>query len=190
MFHRVMTLTLLLFALPVVAPAAGIPVAGQVFGPDGEPRPRAEVHLEPIPPTYERARLRRLGRPGPDPVQRTRTGADGTFELAAPEAGMWKVVVVAAGLLTAEYRLIPLVEAADLPDVELTPAADLEVRLVDVEGKPLPGAVGAVTLGIRNEGWRPQLRLAAAGEDGVAHLPLGQDEKIQLEIGRPDPPCS
>ncbi|MCP3962921.1 MAG: carboxypeptidase regulatory-like domain-containing protein [bacterium] len=187
MLHRVVTLTLLLIALPAILPAEVLPaedmsIVGRVLGPDGEPPKKTEVWLEPIPSTHERARLRLEGRPGPEAVARTRPGADGSFELAAPEAGMWKVVVSAPGLLTMECRLIPLVEAAVVPTVELTPVADLEVKLIDAEGKPRPGMVGAFTLGIRNESWRPQLRLAAAGEDGVARLPLGRDEKIQLEI--------
>ncbi len=180
------TLMLLILAPPIIAPealpAAGIPILGQVLGPDGEPRAKAEVRLESIPPTYERARLRLAGRAGPDPVAGTRTGTDGTFELVAPEAGMWKVVVSAPGVLTIEHRLITLVEETTLPPVRLTPAADLALRLLDAEGKPRPGAVGAFTLGIRGDTWRPRLRLAAAGRDGVAHLPLGQGEKIQLEV--------
>ncbi len=182
MFHRALTSTLLFFTLPALLSAAGIPITGEVFGPDGEPRAKAAVRLEAIPPTYERAVLRLEGKPGPEPVERTRTGADGTFELEAPEAGMWKVVVSAPRMLTLELRLIPLVDAAVLPAVTLVPAADLEVRLVDAEGKARRGAVGAVPTNVRGNGWRPQLRLARAGEDGVARLPLGKDEKIQLEV--------
>ena len=182
MLHVALTLTLFLFALPAVSIAADVSVAGQVLGPDGEPRAKVGVHLESILPTYERARLRLEGKPGPEPVARTRTGSDGMFDLAAPEAGMWKVVVSAPGALAMELRLVPLVEATDLPPVTLTPAADLEVRLIDAEGKPRPGAVGAVPLGVGRNAWRPTLRLARAGADGVASLPLGQDEKIQLEV--------
>ena len=182
MFQRAATWLILSLMLPAVLPAAGIPILGRVLGPDGEPRSKAEVRLEPIPPTYERARLRLAGQPGPEPVARTRSAADGTFELAAPRPGMWKVVVAVRGALTMERRLIPLVAEAVLPPVELRPAADLEVRLRDAEGEPRPGAVGAYTLGLRGDAWRPQLRLAAAGEDGVARLPLGREEKIQLEV--------
>lgn len=181
MFRRVVTLTLLFLAATAVPAAAGIPILGRVLGAGGEPASRAAVHLEPIPATYERAALRMQGRPGPDAVADTRTAADGTFELEAPEAGPWKVVVSAAGMLTAELRLVALVEETVLPPLTLSPAADLEIRLVDVEGRPLPGAVGA--FGLANRGpWRAQIRLAPAGEDGVAHLPLGRDEKIHLEI--------
>ena len=181
MFRHASMMTLLL-ALPTLLMAADIPVLGTVLGPGGEAISKAEVRLEPIPPTYERAVLRLAGKAGPEPVGRTRTGVDGTFQIAAPEAGMWKVVVSAPGMLSAEHRLIPLVEETVLPAVEMTPAADLEVRLVDAQGKPRPGAVGAYTLGIRGDSWRPQLRLAVAGEDGVAHLPLGRDERIHLEV--------
>lgn len=182
MLHRAVTLTLLLSLLPVVLPATGIPIVGRILGPDGEPKPKVEVHVEAILSTYERARLRLLGRPGPDPVARVRTSTDGTFELSVAEAGMWKVVAAAPGLLTMEYRLIPLANAAVLPDVELARATDLEVRLVDVEGKPRPGTVGAYTFGIHGNAWRPQLRLATAGEDGLTRLPVGHDEKIHLEV--------
>ncbi len=181
MLHRALSLTLLLFAVPAVAQAS-IPILGQVLGSDGEPRAKVEVRLEAIAPTYERAALRLKGKPGPEPAATTRTGADGSFELTAPEAGMWKVLVSAPKTLTLEYRLIPLVNIAVLPPVELVPAADLEVRMVDARGKVRPGAIGAVPLGGRSSGWRPQLRLATAGEDGVARLPLGKDEKIQLEV--------
>ena len=181
MLHRALTLTLLLFTLPAAVAAAGIPIIGQVLDPGGKPRAKVGVHLEPIPATYERAVLRLEGKPGPEPVVTTRTGEDGTFELEAPEAGMWKVVVTAPGMLTAELRLLPAVEATVLPALKLTPAADLEVRLKGADGKPCPGAVGATALGVRSP-WRPQLRLATAGEDGVAHLPLGKGEKIQLEV--------
>ncbi|MEM7355987.1 MAG: carboxypeptidase-like regulatory domain-containing protein, partial [Acidobacteriota bacterium] len=180
--HRAVIWFLLLSAWPAMVAAAGIPIVGQVLDPDGEPRSKVAVHLEPIPSTYERAKLRLGGQPGPEPVASTRTGSDGTFEIAAPEQGMWKVVASPRGMLTVEFRLIPLVEAAVLPAVKLTPAADLEVRLIDEQKQPLSGRVGATALNVRGSGWRPQLRLATAGDDGVARLPLGRDEKIQLEI--------
>lgn len=182
MSHRTLKLLLALLALPVTLPAAEIPVAGRVLGPGGEPSAGTEVVLEAILPTYERARLRLLDQPGPEPAVRTRTGADGTFELAAPEAGLWNVVVAAPGFLTMEYRLIPLVDAAEIPPLELLPAADLEVHMADAEGKPCPGRLGAFPLGFRGDVWRPRLRFARSGEDGVARLPLGRDEKIQLEL--------
>ncbi len=182
MFRRAVTLTLLLQVIPSVLLAAGIPILGRVLGPDGEAKARVEVSLEPIPPTYQRAVLRLAGQPGPEAVVNTRTSSDGTFELEAPEAGMWKVVVSARGMLRMEQRLIPLVEESVLPPLTLTPAADLEVRLVDAEGEPRPGAVGAYPLGLRGADWRPSIRLASAAENGIASLPLGRDETIRLEI--------
>ncbi len=181
MLHRFLSSTLLLAALPALA-AAEIPITGRVLGPEGEARPGVEVSLESIPAGYERARLRLLGRAGPDPVDRAQTGGDGAFALAAPEIGMWKVVVTAPGHLTMEHRLLPLIDARELPALELKPAAALEVRLVDAGGGPRPGVVGAYTRGVRGNAWRPQLRLARAADDGVARLPLGRDETIRLEV--------
>ncbi len=187
MFYRVVTFTsLLLLAAPntplTAAGAAEISIRGHVLGPDGEPRSKVEVVLEPTPSAYERARLRLAGRPGPEPVARTRTDGDGAFELGAPAAGMWTLVVSAPKLLTMERRLTPLVEETVLPPVELVPTTELEVRVVDARGKPRPGVVGAYALDVRSGSWIPRLRLTTAGEDGIARLPLGRDEKIQLEV--------
>lgn len=185
MFRRAVEMSLMLWATLAASSIAAnpeIPITGRVLGPDGEPLSKVAVRLEPIPSTHERARLRLTGQPGPDAVERDRTAADGTFDLTAPEAGMWKVVVAAPGLLTMEYRLVPLVEAAVLPDVALTRAVEVEVRVVDAAGKPRPASVGAFDVAARGEGWQSQLRLATAGEDGVARLPVRRDEHLHLEV--------
>ncbi len=183
MLYRIVTSMLLLSALPAMSPAAEIPVVGQVLGPGGEPRAGADVRLERMPPVYQQARLRLAGRTGPEPAARTHTGADGTFELAAPEAGVFKVVASSAGTLAMEHFLWQLVDAASLPEVELPPATEVELRLVDAERRPCPGRVGASagTRGSYAGQWRPQERLAAAGEDGIARLPVGRGEEIRLE---------
>ncbi len=192
MSYRVAILTLLFVLSSVTVPAvavpaaavssAGIPILGLVLGPDGEPLAKAEVHLESMPSTYERARLRLEGLPGPEPVVRSRTRADGTFELAAPAAGMWSVVVAAPGLLTMERRLIPLVEEVVLPAIELQPASKLEVRVVDAKGQPRAGVAGVVTRRVRNDAWRPRTRLAVVGENGKTRFSVGKSEEIQLEV--------
>ncbi len=196
-YRVVVTLTGLLMAgaavlLPVETIRATpttteIPISGYVLAPDGEPLSKADVVLEPIPSTYERARLRLAGLVGPEPVALTQTDADGAFQLGAPSAGMWKVVVSSPTLLTMERRLLPLVAEMVLPPVEMMPKSELEVRVVDRQGKPRPGRVGAYAFSVRyervrNEGWRPRIRLATAGDDGLARLPLGRDEEIQLEV--------
>ena len=182
MFDRALKLTLILQLLPTVLAATGIPIISRVLEPGGEPLAGVEVGLEPIPSAYERSRLRLAGQLAPESVARSRTGVDGTFELIAPEAGMWKVVVSSSDFLSMEYRLIGLVEPATLPTLELAPAANLEVRLVDTTGAPLAGVVGATTVGLRDPGWKPRPRLTRAGTDGIARLPLGGEERIRLEV--------
>ncbi|MEM7582602.1 MAG: carboxypeptidase-like regulatory domain-containing protein [Acidobacteriota bacterium] len=183
----ILLLSLSMLVLPATSWADGIPILGRVLGADGEGLAKAEVHLEPIPSTYERAMLRHDGHAGAEPVAETRTAADGTFELTAPEAGMWKVVVASRGKLTMESRLVPLVRETVLPELKLEPKTELEVRVQSVEGEPLTAAVGVVTRRVRSA-WRPQLRLAEAGADGKASLPVGRSELLQLEVladGRP-----
>ncbi len=182
MFDRALKLTLILQLLPTVLAATGIPIISRVLEPGGEPLAGIEVGLEPVASAYERSRLRLAGQLAPESVARSRTGVDGTFELIAPEAGMWKVVVSSSGFLSMEYRLVGLVEPATLPTLELVPAENLEVRLVDPAGAPLAGAVGATTVDLRDLGWKPQSRLTRAGTDGIVRLPLGRQETIRLEV--------
>ncbi len=171
-------LSLILVSVPSIA--AEIPIAGKVLGADGAPAGKVEVVLEALPGSYERALLRLDGKPGPEPTEHTVTGEDGSFELAVPEAGMWKVVARSPGALTMECRLVPLVEPAVLPPLTLVPAEELTVRLRGPHGEPRVGRVGVQNLDARGA-WRPQLRLAAADDEGTARLPVGGDETVRLE---------
>ncbi len=180
MSHRVLSsLVLCLLALTVPA-AAEIPVTGRVVGPDGKPLTGVVVTLEPILGTYDRARLRLEGKPGPEPVARARPDAAGIFEIAAPEIGMWRVVVTAPRHLKMELRLTPLVAADHLPALKLRRTKDLVLHLADYEGRPQPGRVGVFTTNVRGGFWRPHLRLATAGDDGVARLPRAAEEHLKV----------
>ncbi|MEE8524299.1 MAG: carboxypeptidase regulatory-like domain-containing protein, partial [Thermoanaerobaculia bacterium] len=184
MSQRILT-SLLLFLLIAIAASAEIPITGRVFGADAKPMTRAEVTLEPILGSYDRARLRLDGLAGAEPVVRSRPDAGGIFEIAAPEIGMWKVVVSAPGHLRMELRLVPLVAAEHLPVLKLRRTTNLEVRLADADGNPRFGRVGIFTTNVRGRLWRPSLRLATAGADGIAHLPRAAAEELRLEALAP-----
>src|SRR5688500_12107516 len=85
----------LLAALAGAAPKTSIAVGGFVQGPGGAPLEGARVLLMPILSTVEDGRLELAGKTDPEPVAAVSTGADGSFRIEAPAAGMWKVVVQA-----------------------------------------------------------------------------------------------
>ncbi|MCP3962820.1 MAG: carboxypeptidase regulatory-like domain-containing protein [bacterium] len=185
--HLLLSLILSL-AAPTLPAAAEIFVAGKVLAPGGKPRVGVEVTLVPIVNAYERAMLRRNGHTGPEPVARAVTDEKGVYRLDAPDIGMWKVVVTAPGSLAMELRLTPLLGESGLPDVELRAADELEVRITDPTGKPKAAAIGMFDIRPPRSGWRSLLRLARAGEDGIARLPRGRGEKVRIEavaVGHP-----
>ena len=74
-------------ALQALQQAAAPTVAGRLVGPDGAAAAGLEVRLIPVPNIYER-RLRELGVPDAIPVvDRTRSDADGRFELSTSPRG-------------------------------------------------------------------------------------------------------
>ncbi|MEM7582601.1 MAG: carboxypeptidase regulatory-like domain-containing protein [Acidobacteriota bacterium] len=178
---RIATLIFSLLAGSAAVFATEIPIRGHVLGPDGEPQARVEVWLEAIPSTYERARLRLAGRVGPEPEARTRSRVDGGFELVAPQAGSWSVVVSAPGFLPVERWLAPLVEEVVLPPVELKTATVLEVQLTDATGEPIAGRVGAHAHGVSATAWRPRLRLETARDDSSVRIVVGREESVHIE---------
>jgi protocatechuate 3,4-dioxygenase beta subunit len=187
---RVVSLLFLLL-LPAAAAAAPIAVSGQVSGPGGSPVSGARVFLIPIPTLAETARLELEGRADPEPVATASTGTDGSFRVQAPDAGMWKVAVQAKGMLPQEFLLQPLLEETELPALEMERDAGLEVRVTGPDGKPAAGArVRAGEPETRRRfafGFRPQwqtpIRAALTDAKGVAVLPRGGKERLQVLAG-------
>lgn len=176
------------------AGGAEIPVGGQVVDSGGRGLEGIRVGLEPIPPDFDRVDARLDGRVGPGPEVEATTDADGYFELAAPRLGAWKVVVAPGygdrlGRYVAEEHLLrPLAGPTELPPVELQPAAVIEVKVLDEDGKPADARLGLSDARGWRDGWRTRLRLARSGEEGVARLALGAEEKPRLEVLGPSHP--
>ncbi|HVR99794.1 MAG TPA: carboxypeptidase-like regulatory domain-containing protein, partial [Thermoanaerobaculia bacterium] len=98
---------------------------------------------------------------------------DGSFEIAAPEPGLYEVTVRVEGFLPLRAELRPLIEDTELPPAELVPASAVEVRIVGTDGNPVPGApvhtfpVPETSLSMsRVSRWRPADRLDITGADG------------------------
>ncbi|HEX3128346.1 MAG TPA: carboxypeptidase regulatory-like domain-containing protein [Thermoanaerobaculia bacterium] len=186
-------LPLVLLAIPALA-APPIPVTGLVQGPAGSPLEGARALLVPVPSSAAQARLELEGKTGPEPAASVLTRADGTFRLEAPEAGLWKVVVQASGMVPREMELEPLVEDTELPAVKLEKDAGLEVRVTGADGAPVTGArVRAVQpepfparaffmIGSQ-ESWTVPESAARTDARGVAVLPRGGRGKVTVQAG-------
>lgn len=187
------------FALGSGASAgAETPIGGQVVGPDGQGLKGVRVGLEPIPPDYQRVAIRLGGDVGPGAEVEATTDGDGFFQLLAPRLGAWKVVVpwsddaatsgTSQRYVTEELVLSPLSEPSELPPVELRPASQLEIRVLDEEGRPVEARLGLSGRRRSRDGWRPRLRLAHTGADGTARLPYDPGEEPRLEVLGPSHP--
>ena len=123
-------------------------VAGRLIGPDLKPAVGLEVQLIPVPGSYVR-RLRELGVADTVPiVDRTRSDAEGRFELAASRAGPHQIEILAAApdtspptIVAPVYtRLLPLAEPTALAPIRLPEMHHLAIGVTDEAGKPVEGA--------------------------------------------------
>lgn len=184
------TLLIVIALVTLAAPAVamdGIPLSGQVLDVEGRPVAGARVELRPVLPDFEQARADLEGRFHPPAVDRARSGEDGHFRLAAPEAGFWTVAVTAEGFVPQALPVGPLEAARHLPPLRLPEDRGLEVRVLDPAGRPVEGAFVAL-LG-RAPYWpgvpssqQADRRRALTGADGRATLPRQAGETSRLAV--------
>lgn len=178
---------LLLLALPSLAAAAPIPIGGQISNPGGALPKDARALLIPLVSQDRAGSLELEGKAGPEPVASVPVSADGTFRLEAPEAGMWKVVVQAAGFVPKEIVLLPLLEETELAAVQLDRDAKLEVRVTGPDGRPLAGA--RVRAGeperrfSTGSEWRVPSRTGLTDAQGKVALPRAASESLLVGAG-------
>ncbi len=175
-------------ALPLHA--TGIPITGRVLAPDGKPAAGAHVLLVPEVSVFEFDRLEPAGKAGPAPVATAATDAAGSFQLTAPDAGMWRVRVEGAGYVPLETLLLPLTEETELPDAQLVPNAGLQVKVADPRGKPLANAWVRVesppTASPAGGPWRiPTRRVAFTDASGGVTVPRTRDEVLTVWAAAP-----
>jgi len=169
---------LLLFAGDAPAPAE-IPISGRVVDARGAPLPRVPVELIPLPPAIEAQRLQLAGKTV-EPTKRAMTDADGRFELAAPDVGMYEVVVRAQDAVPASASLLPLLGAVGLPALRIEKAETLRVRTV--AGARVIASPSAST---RNA-WQPAERGGVADANGIVSIPRLRGETLDIAAVLPD----
>lgn len=155
----------------LTGPALGegkIPISGRVLGPSGQRLADARVDLMAF--GYS------------DPREAVATGftdSHGAFRLYAPTVGMWIVRVGADGFVARQTLLAPLVEAVELPAVELPRDAGLVVRVVDPTGQPAAGSWVLSTVG-HTTGWGPVPWRVRSDGSGHLRQPWAIDDGLTL----------
>jgi hypothetical protein len=150
----------------------------------------ARAELYPLFRDYTEAEKLLPGAPPPQPLATANVNADGTFELAAPETGAYRIVLRADGFLTVEHSILPLVESTALPGVELARAEPLILRLRDEEGGPLQGVEVRATCSEQRTsskaGWKRTDRAGGTAAKGEAILQRGPAEACDLYLLHPE----
>lgn len=150
----------------------------------------ARVELHPLFRTYADAEKLLPGAPPPRPLATAAVRTDGSFALAAPDVGAYRVVLQSEGFLAVEYSLLPLVETTALPAVTLARAEPLTLRLHERGGKPLEGIEVRATC--REEpakpggGWRRSDRAGRTAANGETVLQRGAAEACDLYLLHPE----
>jgi uncharacterized GH25 family protein len=167
--------------------AAKIPISGRVVDPGGKAAAGVKVLLIPVPTAVESAKLELAGKIHLEPAVTATTDSSGAFQIAAPDAGMWRVRIEARGFVPLEMWLVPLVDETELDDAKLLADAGIKVTVTDPTGKPAAGA--RVRLADARRGanfggaWSVPLRLATTGADGTATLPRASEENLAVKVG-------
>lgn len=146
-----------------------IEVSGRVLDARGKPSPKAEVALLPVAENGEA-------------LTSASTDTGGRFRLAAPDAGMYRVIVRATGAVPAETSLLPLLAPIELAPLRTQDNAPLRVRVLGADGTPVAGVRVAAwpTSGQRPDGWIAASRAGTTDESGTVVLPRSAGESLEV----------
>ena len=172
---------------PASAIAQDLEISGTVVTRRGDAGvARAAVELEPLLPPHRLAELQLAGEPRPAAVRRARTDRFGHFQLDAPAAGFWRLVVRHSEYLPAAVDLGPFLVSRALGELRMQRRSELAARVVDGEGRPVAGAT-LVTVGwsetwaeAERQGWRPVERLSRTDADGSAVVACASSETVTV----------
>ncbi len=159
---------------------------------DGTGVPGVQVQLFAQTNSYRFYGLLDTGKFFPEPVDVVTTRADGSFDVRAPEPGMWHLHVAARGYRPMEFNFWPLLETRRVPDLELVAETPVRVRVADSEGQPFHNALVRASAPprperrrMRREYWRPAYRQAFTNADGMAQVGRGADEAVDIYAWAP-----
>ncbi|HYG65146.1 MAG TPA: hypothetical protein VEL74_21375 [Thermoanaerobaculia bacterium] len=167
------------------------PAAAQPVRITGRVSPaEARIELHPAHRTFEE-RLRGLtGGPEPASLATAAPRPDGTFEIAAPGPGFYRIVLNAEGLVPLERFLSPLLEPAALAPARLTRGAPLEVQVLGPAGTPEKGievrasgsAAPVVGRSEKVQAWTPAEVRGVTGEDGRVRFPRRRGDRAFVSV--------
>lgn len=189
----ILVLGSLILGLASAPPAGTVRIAGRIEAPAGggaaavAPLAGARIELLPAALDYAAAMRRLAGEPAGPPLAATRADRTGAFQLLAPGAGCYRVVVRADGYLPVELPLLPLVEdGRELPVARLTSAVPVAVRALGPRDRPLAGVVVALQRadeqGADGESWRSAERSGRTGPDGKLTLAAAAGETLYVSV--------
>ena len=141
---RCSAILLALAASVAAAPGQELAVSGAVLGPAGGGLQGARVELQRLLPAHRLAALQLAGEAAPQVLAQTRSDRDGSYRLAAPGPGFFKVVVRHPEILPAGHELSPLLDDRQLADLAVQRRSELLTRVVDAQRRPVAGLTLAV----------------------------------------------
>ncbi|MCP4663420.1 MAG: DUF4198 domain-containing protein, partial [bacterium] len=161
-------------------------VTGRVLAGNGQALAGAEVELLPLLPPHENAR-RLLARSLPEAIATARSDREGRFRVAAPQPGMWRIVVRHPAHLAMTCHLRPLLYDRALPEVQLLDRSQRSFKVVDEQGQPVAGLFLA-TVSWPNQkrpprppkGWLPEVSYLETAADGTVTVAGHPDAVVLL----------
>ncbi len=167
--------------------AGTIPIHGTVSGEAAEGVPVAIFRIE---ESFAEA-VRQLEGAPLEAAATAVTDSGGAFTIRAPEPGFWRVEVGGTdhAMKSYSFRSEPLLQAAQLPPVELKPAVATRIVVTAPDGSPIAGAWVTATprdeppRSTRDIGWRAELLAVRTSDDGTTVLRLAADTDYEIEAG-------
>ena len=189
---------ILILTLSIIGPASasgGPLIQGQVLDEDAQPIAGAQVRLHPVSLRHVTGEHLRAGRSGIPAVAETATAESGVFRLRAPEIGMWRLQVDAAGKVAMQVRLTPLLQDVDLAPVRMARDMRADLQVLDEGDRPVEGAavvvfrqaqaVAPAPSGRGDYGvplWHGAPFLGHSDAAGFVAVPVAQDESVEIQV--------